>query len=180
MAATTFNGSVATIKIHGCIGNSSHHQDFGNSSLQLTTKGFKIDLGLSGKKHYWSRKRGSYAGTFEEKEEVERVRQNFQNSRRNGGFHACGDLLMRRQLIKENGIDLTSIPPMRLSESEQVDLEAVTNAVKKGVRLQRAIQAKDWHWPAENAGPMFFTPPLVTVAVAVAVAVEKCDTISQA
>ncbi|KAI3742079.1 hypothetical protein L1987_59759 [Smallanthus sonchifolius] len=59
MSATTFNGSVATIKTHGYIGNSALHQDFGNSSLQLTTKGFKIDLGLSGKKHYWSRKRGS-------------------------------------------------------------------------------------------------------------------------
>ncbi|KAI3686016.1 hypothetical protein L1987_79685 [Smallanthus sonchifolius] len=58
MAATTFNGSVATIKTHGYIGNSALHQDFGNSSLQFSTKGFKIDLGLSGKKH-WSRKRGS-------------------------------------------------------------------------------------------------------------------------
>ncbi|XP_076927852.1 2,3-bisphosphoglycerate-dependent phosphoglycerate mutase 1-like isoform X1 [Bidens hawaiensis] len=55
MAATTFNGSVATIKTQGYIGNFAHHQDFGSTSLPLTTKGFKIDLGLSGN---WSRKRG--------------------------------------------------------------------------------------------------------------------------
>lgn len=65
--------------------------------------------------------------------------------------------------MKENGIDVTSIPPMRLGESNQPDLVVVTNAVRKGVRLQRAIQAKDGHWPAENAGPMFFTPPLVSM-----------------
>ena len=52
---------------------------------------------------------------------------------------------------------------MRVSEGEEVSFEAVTTAVKKGVRLHRAIQAKDGHWPAENAGPMFFTPPLVSI-----------------
>lgn len=66
------------------------------------------------------------------------------------------------KLIKENGIDLMSIPPARLKEYEQVNFEAVTTAVKKAVRLHRAIQAKDGHWPAENAAPMFFTPPLVS------------------
>ena len=50
---------------------------------------------------------------------------------------------------------------MRLGEKEKVIYEAVTTAVKKAVRLNRAIQAKDGHWPAENAGPLFFTPPLV-------------------
>lgn len=39
------------------------------------------------------------AGSVEEKLEVERARQNFKYNRRNGGFHACGDLLMRRQVI---------------------------------------------------------------------------------
>ena len=50
---------------------------------------------------------------------------------------------------------------MRLGENEEVTYEAVTTAVRKSVRLNRAIQAKDGHWPAENAGPLFFTPPLV-------------------
>ncbi|KAK1406769.1 hypothetical protein QVD17_38377 [Tagetes erecta] len=59
MAATTVNGSVATIKAHGYIGKYTFHQDLGNSSLKLITKGFKIDLGLSRKKDYWCRKRSS-------------------------------------------------------------------------------------------------------------------------
>ena len=50
---------------------------------------------------------------------------------------------------------------MRLGENEEVTYEAVTTAVRKSVRLNRAIQAKDGHWPAENTGPLFFAPPLV-------------------
>lgn len=40
------------------------------------------------------------AGTPEEKEEVEKARENFKNNRRNGGFHACSDLLVQMQVIK--------------------------------------------------------------------------------
>ena len=66
------------------------------------------------------------------------------------------------QLKKENShIDL-GIPPVRLGENEEVTYETATTAVRKAVRLNRAIQAKDGHWPAEHAGPMFFTPPLVS------------------
>nr|GEY97362.1 dammarenediol II synthase-like [Tanacetum cinerariifolium] len=68
---------------------------------------------------------------------------------------------MRTQLIKESGIDLMSEPPVRLGDEEDVNYEAVTTAVKKAIRLNRAIQAWDGHWPAENAGPHFFTPPLI-------------------
>ncbi|KAJ0436191.1 putative terpenoid cyclases/protein prenyltransferase alpha-alpha toroid [Helianthus annuus] len=100
-------------------------------------------------------------GTLDERREVEDARQRFRNNRREG-IHPCGDVLMRMQLIKENGIDLLSIPPVRLGEKEEVKYEAVTTAVKKAVRLNRAIQAKDGHWPAESSGPMFFTPPLVS------------------
>lgn len=69
------------------------------------------------------------------------------------------------QLKKENGIDLLSIPPVRLGEEEEVTYEVASIAVKKALRLNRAIQAKDGHWPAENAGPMFFTPPLVIISL---------------
>ncbi|KAI3824569.1 hypothetical protein L1987_06032 [Smallanthus sonchifolius] len=65
------------------------------------------------------------------------------------------------ELIKENGIDTLSIPPVRLHENEEVNYEAATTAVKKAIRLFRAIQANDGHWPAEFSGPMFYTPPLV-------------------
>ncbi|RVX10780.1 Beta-amyrin synthase [Vitis vinifera] len=100
------------------------------------------------------------AGTPEEREEVWKVQENFTKNRFR--YKPNGDLLMRMQLIKENQIDL-SIPPVRLGENEEVTCEAVTTAVRKSVRLNRAIQAKDGHWPAENAGPLFFTPPLIMV-----------------
>ncbi|CAL5346325.1 unnamed protein product [Camellia sinensis] len=54
-------------------------------------------------------------------------------------------------LRKENkNIDL-SIPPMRVGEKEEVTCEAATTALRKAVRLNRAIQASDGHWAAENA-----------------------------
>nr|XP_017229739.1 PREDICTED: dammarenediol II synthase-like [Daucus carota subsp. sativus] len=101
------------------------------------------------------------AGTPEEREEVEKAREIFKINCSTKGVHPCGDLLMRMQLIKENGIDLLSQPPVRLGDNEEVKYEAVTIAVKKAIRLNRAIQAHDGHWPAENAGSMFFTPPLI-------------------
>ncbi|KAM7524999.1 hypothetical protein LguiA_014901 [Lonicera macranthoides] len=91
-------------------------------------------------------------GTPQEREEVEKVREFFRNNRRQG-VHPCGDMLMRMQLIKESGIDLLSIPPVRIRENEEVSYESVTTAVKKALRLNRAIQAHDGHWPAENTGP---------------------------
>ncbi|PWA49960.1 OSC2 [Artemisia annua] len=102
------------------------------------------------------------AGTPEEKQQVGKARQYFLN-RQKEGYQASSDLLMQIQMIKESGIDLLSIPPTRLSEEEEVNYEAVTTAVKKAVRLHRAIQAKDGHWPAENAGALFYLPPLLIV-----------------
>lgn len=67
------------------------------------------------------------------------------------------------QLIKEKGIDLLSILPIRLGEDEAVSYESVTTTVKKAVRLQCAIQAKDGHWPADFGGSLFITPALVSL-----------------
>ena len=47
MAATTFNGCIGTFKSHEYINDSALRQEVGNSSLRLTSKGFKIDLGVS-------------------------------------------------------------------------------------------------------------------------------------
>lgn len=55
------------------------------------------------------------------------------------------------------------LPRIRVGENEDVNYEAATTAVKKALRLNRAIQVHDGHWPAENAGPLFFTPPFVSV-----------------
>ncbi|KAI3672409.1 hypothetical protein L6452_38497 [Arctium lappa] len=58
MAATAFTGSIGTNQSRGYVGNSALHQEYGNSSLRLTSKGFKVDLGLLGKERHCSRKRG--------------------------------------------------------------------------------------------------------------------------
>ncbi|KAF7150382.1 hypothetical protein RHSIM_Rhsim02G0210200 [Rhododendron simsii] len=100
------------------------------------------------------------AGTPEEREAVEKARDDYQKNK--SRVRAGGDVLMRLQIKKENSnVDL-SIPPVRLGKEEQVDYEAVTTALRKAIRLNRAIQSKDGHWPAENSGPNFFTPPLVS------------------
>ncbi|XP_058208027.1 dammarenediol II synthase-like isoform X3 [Rhododendron vialii] len=105
------------------------------------------------------------AGTPEEREAVEQARQEYKDNSKKDRTRAppCADLLMRMQLKKENkNIDL-SIAPVRLGETEEVKYEAVTTALRKAIRLNRAIQSSDGHWPAENAGPMFFTPPLIII-----------------
>ncbi|KAF7148107.1 hypothetical protein RHSIM_Rhsim03G0094600 [Rhododendron simsii] len=102
------------------------------------------------------------AGTPEEREAVEQARQEYKDNSKKDRTRAppCADLLMRMQLKKENkNIDL-SIAPVRLGETEEVKHEAVTTALRKAIQLNRAIQSSDGHWPAENTGVMFFTPPL--------------------
>ncbi|KAK2988295.1 hypothetical protein RJ640_011966 [Escallonia rubra] len=101
------------------------------------------------------------AGTPEEREAIEKFREEYRLNRKQGIHYPSGDLLVRMQLIKESGINLLNVQPVRPGEKEEVTFEAVTTAVKKALRLNRAIQASDGHWPAENAGPMFFTPPLI-------------------
>ncbi|XP_059665451.1 dammarenediol II synthase-like isoform X2 [Cornus florida] len=103
------------------------------------------------------------AGTPEERAEVEKAREDYIKNRGNqSGAEPCGDVIMRMQLKKESGIDL-SIPPVRIGDDEEITYEAATTALRKAVRLNRAIQASDGHWAAENAGPMFFTPPLIII-----------------
>ncbi|KAF5944750.1 hypothetical protein HYC85_018827 [Camellia sinensis] len=100
----------------------------------------------------------------EERAAVEKAREEYNKKFKNDRAQAlpCSDLLMRMQLKKENNnIDL-SIPPVRLGEKEEVAYEAATIALRKAIRLNCAIQARDGHWAAENAGPMFFTPPLAS------------------
>lgn len=68
------------------------------------------------------------------------------------------------QFKKESGIDLPTMLPVRVGDEEEVMYEVATVAVRKALRLNRAIQASHGHWLAENAGPMFFTPPLVNIS----------------
>nr|GMD09730.1 dammarenediol II synthase-like [Ipomoea batatas] len=123
---------------------------------------WKLKIGEGGGPYMYST--NNYVGRTckigEEREALENARQEFRKNREKG-YRACGDLFKRMQMIKESGVDVLSLPAIRLKDEEEVNYEAVTTAVRKAVRLNRALQAKDGHWPAEHSGPMFFIPPLV-------------------
>ncbi|GLT38200.1 hypothetical protein SLA2020_124640 [Shorea laevis] len=98
------------------------------------------------------------AGTPEERAQVEEARQNFYRNRRLA--KPCGDLLWRMQFLREKNFKQT-IPPVTIEDGEQISYEKATKALKRAVNFLSALQASDGHWPAENAGPLFFLPPLV-------------------
>ncbi|GMI97478.1 cycloartenol synthase 1 [Hibiscus trionum] len=98
------------------------------------------------------------AGTPEERAKVEKLRLEFKNSR----FRAkqSSDLLLRMQLTKENPCG--SIPsPVKVDDEQAVTEEAVTVTLRRAISFYSSLQAHDGHWPTENAGPLFFLPPLV-------------------
>ncbi|KAL4285539.1 hypothetical protein GQ457_16G006050 [Hibiscus cannabinus] len=98
------------------------------------------------------------AGTPDERARVEELRLDFKTSR----FRAkqSSDLLLRMQLTKEN--PRGSIPsPVKVNDEQAVTEEAVTVTLRRAIGFYSSLQAHDGHWPAENAGPLFFLPPLV-------------------
>ncbi|KAK8498225.1 hypothetical protein V6N11_062102 [Hibiscus sabdariffa] len=98
------------------------------------------------------------AGTPDERARVEELRLDFKTSR----FRAkqSSDLLLRMQLTKENPCG--SIPsPVKVNDEQAVTEEAVTVTLRRAIGFYSSLQAHDGHWPAENAGPLFFLPPLV-------------------
>ncbi|KAK4587607.1 hypothetical protein RGQ29_018854 [Quercus rubra] len=98
------------------------------------------------------------AGTPEERAEVEEARKNFHKNRHQ--FPACGDLLWRMQFLKEKNFKHT-IPPVKIEDGEEITYEKATSALRRAVHFYAALQSCDGHWPAENAGPLFFLPPFV-------------------
>ncbi|KAF3955277.1 hypothetical protein CMV_019490 [Castanea mollissima] len=98
------------------------------------------------------------AGTPEERAEVEEARQNFHKNRRQ--FPACGDLLWRMQFLREKNFKHT-IPPVKIEDGEEITYEKATITLRRAVHFYAALQSCDGHWPAENAGPLFFLPPFV-------------------
>ncbi|KAI8565912.1 hypothetical protein RHMOL_Rhmol03G0297600 [Rhododendron molle] len=98
------------------------------------------------------------AGTPEERDQVERYREEFTKNRFQ--IKQSADLLMRMQLRKENPCG--AIPAaIKVKETEDITEEAVTTTLRRAISFYSTIQAHDGHWPAESAGPLFFLPPLV-------------------
>ncbi|XP_010541293.1 PREDICTED: germanicol synthase-like [Tarenaya hassleriana] len=86
----------------------------------------------------------------EELDEVEEARRNF--SQRRARVKASSDLIWRLQFLREKNIK-QKIPKVAKA------------ALTRGVHYFSALQADDGHWPAENAGPLFFLPPFVSLYV---------------
>ncbi|XP_021889017.1 beta-amyrin synthase-like [Carica papaya] len=97
-------------------------------------------------------------GTPLERQEVDQARQNFYNNR----FYrkSSADLLWRMQFLKEKNFE-QKIPQVKVEDGEEITEETARTTLRRAVHFFSALQASDGHWPAENAGPLFFLPPLV-------------------
>ncbi|KAL5574126.1 hypothetical protein UlMin_023723 [Ulmus minor] len=98
------------------------------------------------------------AGTPQERAEVEEARRHFYQNRFQ--VKPSGDLLCRFQLLRENKFK-QRIPAVKIEEGEEITFEKATSAMRRAAHFCSALQAKDGHWPAENAGTIYFLPPLV-------------------
>ncbi|KAK2978538.1 hypothetical protein RJ640_018233 [Escallonia rubra] len=98
------------------------------------------------------------SGTPEERAEIEQARLDFWNNRYQ--VKPSGDLLWRMQFLREKNFKQT-IPQVKVGDGEEITYEAATSTLRRAVHFLAALQADDGHWPAENAGPLFFLPPLV-------------------
>nr|O82146.1 RecName: Full=Beta-amyrin synthase 2; AltName: Full=Oxidosqualene cyclase 2 [Panax ginseng]BAA33722.1 beta-Amyrin Synthase [Panax ginseng] len=97
-------------------------------------------------------------GTPAERAEVEEARLHFWNNRYQ--VKPSSDVLWRMQFLKEKNFKQI-IPQVKVEDGEEITYEAATTTLRRAVHYFSALQADDGHWPAENAGPLFFLPPLV-------------------
>ncbi|KAG6575384.1 Pyrophosphate-energized membrane proton pump 3, partial [Cucurbita argyrosperma subsp. sororia] len=98
------------------------------------------------------------AGSPDERDEVERVRNEFTKNRLKG--FPSADLLWRLQLLREKNFK-QSIPPVKVEDGEEITYEMASDAMKRGAYFLEAIQASDGHWPSETSGPLFYLCPLL-------------------
>ncbi|CAL2244729.1 unnamed protein product [Prunus armeniaca] len=101
------------------------------------------------------------AGTPEERAEVEEARENFYRNRFK--VQPSSDLLWRFQTLRERNFK-QEIPPVRIGEGEEITYDQATAAYRRAATFWNALQSPHGHWPAENAGPNFYFPPLVMAA----------------
>lgn len=64
------------------------------------------------------------------------------------------------QTLREKNFKQT-IPRVVVKEGEVMKSEIVTVALRRAATFFAALQSNQGHWPAENSGPLFFSPSLV-------------------
>lgn len=97
-------------------------------------------------------------GTPEEIAEVEQARLLYWNHRHE--VKPSSDVLWRMQFLREKKFK-QRIPQVKVDDGEEISYDHATATLRRSVHLFAALQAEDGHWPAENAGPMYFIQPLV-------------------
>ncbi|XP_019058308.1 PREDICTED: seco-amyrin synthase-like [Tarenaya hassleriana] len=98
------------------------------------------------------------AAAPEELAQVDEARRNFSVNR--SLVKPSSDLLWRFQFLREKNFKQT-IPRVKVEDGEKITCKVAKAALRRGVHYFSALQADDGHWPAENAGPLFFHPPFV-------------------
>uniref|UniRef100_A0A803PCS5 Terpene cyclase/mutase family member n=1 Tax=Cannabis sativa TaxID=3483 RepID=A0A803PCS5_CANSA len=98
------------------------------------------------------------AGTPEERDQVEEARHNFYKNRYK--VTPSSDLISRFQMLRENKFKQT-IPQVKVEDDEEITYEKADAAMKRSISFWSALQSPHGHWPAQNAGVMFYIPPLV-------------------
>ncbi|KAH6812041.1 Terpenoid cyclases family protein [Perilla frutescens var. frutescens] len=99
-------------------------------------------------------------GTPELREEVDKSRRDFWLNRHQ--VKPSSDILWRLQFLHEKKFK-QMIPQVKVADGEDITYEVATSTLQRAVHFFSALQASDGHWPAENAGPLFFLPPLVMI-----------------
>ncbi|GFP95107.1 beta-amyrin synthase 2 [Phtheirospermum japonicum] len=97
-------------------------------------------------------------GTPELRKEVEKARQDFWANRHR--VKPNSDLLWRAQFLHEKNFKQT-IAQVKVAAGEDITYGTATTTLRRAAHFFSALQASDGHLPAENAGPLFFLPPLV-------------------
>ena len=70
-------------------------------------------------------------------------------------------LCQKMQFLKEKRFRQT-IRQVKVENEEEITYETATTAMRRAAHFFSALQASDGHWPAENSGPLFLIPPLVS------------------
>nr|XP_048333127.1 lupeol synthase-like isoform X2 [Ziziphus jujuba var. spinosa] len=99
------------------------------------------------------------AGTPEERAQVEKARQYFYQNRYN--VKPCSDHLCRFQLLREKEFK-QSIPQEKIEDDdEKISYKTADATMRRAINFWSALQSPHGHWPALNAGVMFYVPPFV-------------------
>ncbi|KAH7521896.1 hypothetical protein FEM48_Zijuj07G0080600 [Ziziphus jujuba var. spinosa] len=97
------------------------------------------------------------AGTPEARAQVEKARQYFYQNRYN--VKPCSDHLCRFQLLREKEFK-QSIPQEKVDDDdEKISYKTADATMRRAINFWCALQSPHGHWPALNAGVMFYVPP---------------------